>query len=158
MHFSDSFCLFCANGKNPFVSLRSFGKCDEKVTHCSGETVNFGQSNRIWKRVVNLSLIEERGRISAIRGDVSICTSDSTPGQTSLHIQEEITYYNEMNDKIFDNDIDRNMWDIVRDVVEWRPLTVYSGIARRPQSADKHRKLERAMSPPYCERVFLGEI
>jgi hypothetical protein len=60
MYLSDSFRLFCANGKNPFGFLRSFGKCDEKVTHCSGDTLNFGQSNRIWKKVVNLSLIEDK--------------------------------------------------------------------------------------------------
>jgi hypothetical protein len=32
-----------------------------------------------------------------------------------LHIQEEVIHYNEMNDKIFD--IDMNMWDIARNVM-----------------------------------------
>jgi hypothetical protein len=35
-----------------------------------------------------------------------------------LHVKVEITHYDEMNDKIFDNDIDMNVWDNARNVIE----------------------------------------
>jgi hypothetical protein len=35
-----------------------------------------------------------------------------------LHIQKEITHYNEMNNKIFNIDTGMNMWDIARNVME----------------------------------------
>jgi hypothetical protein len=41
-----------------------------------------------------------------------------TPGTMPLHVQKEVTHYNEINDKIFDLYIDINMWDIVRNVIE----------------------------------------
>jgi hypothetical protein len=44
-----------------------------------------------------------------------------------LHVKVEITHYNEMNDKIFDIgigiDIDMNMWDNARNVIE--PISFY---------------------------------
>jgi hypothetical protein len=39
-----------------------------------------------------------------------------TPSSIPLHIQIEITHHSEMNDKIFN--IDANMWDIARNVIE----------------------------------------
>jgi hypothetical protein len=41
-----------------------------------------------------------------------------TPGQMPLHIQKEITHYNEMNDKIFSIDIDMNICAIARNGIE----------------------------------------
>jgi hypothetical protein len=40
------------------------------------------------------------------------------PDQISKPLQIEITHYDEMNDKIFDNDIDMNVWDNARNVIE----------------------------------------
>jgi hypothetical protein len=40
------------------------------------------------------------------------------PGQISKLLQIEITHYDEMNNKIFDIDIDINVWDNARNVIE----------------------------------------
>jgi hypothetical protein len=39
-------------------------------------------------------------------------------GKTPLRVKIEITHCDEMNDKIFDIDIDMNLWDNVRNVTE----------------------------------------
>jgi hypothetical protein len=44
--------------------------------------------------------------------------NDQNTGQTPLHVKIEITHYGEMNDKIFDMDIDMNVWDSARNVIE----------------------------------------
>jgi hypothetical protein len=38
--------------------------------------------------------------------------------QRPLHIQNEITHYNEVNDRVFNIDIDMNIWEIARNVIE----------------------------------------
>jgi hypothetical protein len=47
---------------------------------------------------------------------------DQNTSQTPFHVKIEITHYNEMNDKIFDIDInidiDMNVWDNARNVIE----------------------------------------
>jgi hypothetical protein len=40
------------------------------------------------------------------------------PGQMPLHVKVGITHYDDMNDKILDIDIDLNMWDNARNVIE----------------------------------------
>jgi hypothetical protein len=50
-----------------------------------------------------------------------------TRGGMSSHIQEEMTHYNEMNDKIFDVDIDMNMWDNTIDVIESISFHLFHG-------------------------------
>jgi hypothetical protein len=41
-----------------------------------------------------------------------------TPGQITKPLQIKIIHYNEINNKIFDIDIDMNVWDNARNVIE----------------------------------------
>jgi hypothetical protein len=48
----------------------------------------------------------------------SLTLTIKAPGQMPLHVKIQITQYDEMNDKIFDIDIDMNMWDNAINVME----------------------------------------
>jgi hypothetical protein len=50
-----------------------------------------------------------------------------TPGRMSSHIQDEMTHCNEMNNKIFNIDIDMNMRDITINVMESISFHLFHG-------------------------------
>jgi hypothetical protein len=56
------------------------------------------------------------GRLHPERSELRLKLTIKTRGQISKLFQKEITHYNEMNNKIFD--IDMNVWDNARNVIE----------------------------------------